>query len=49
VSENASPFKGWAIIELMGHRRLAGYVCERELASVVDAECVDDDDDEPFV
>jgi hypothetical protein len=26
------PFEGWAIVELMGHRRLAGYVREVELA-----------------
>lgn len=27
-----TPFEGWAIVELMGHRRLAGYVTEVELA-----------------
>ena len=27
-----SIFEGWAILELMGHRRLAGYVQEVELA-----------------
>lgn len=26
------PFVGWAILELMGHRRLAGYVTEIEMA-----------------
>lgn len=26
------PFEGWAIVELMGHRRLAGYVSEQEIA-----------------
>lgn len=26
------PFKQWAILELMGHRRLAGLVCEQEIA-----------------
>jgi hypothetical protein len=26
------PFEGWAILELMGHRRLAGFVRETELA-----------------
>lgn len=26
-------FKGWAVLELMGHRRLAGYVEEVEVAS----------------
>ena len=25
-------YEGWAILELMGHRRLAGYVSEAELA-----------------
>lgn len=25
-------FEGWAILELMGHRRLAGYVREHEIA-----------------
>jgi hypothetical protein len=25
-------FEGWAILELMGHRRLGGYVTETELA-----------------
>ena len=28
----AEVFEGWAIVELMGHRRLAGYVREVELA-----------------
>jgi len=28
----AEVFEGWAILELMGHRRLAGYVQEQELA-----------------
>lgn len=27
-----SPFEGWAILELMGHRRLAGLVREQEIA-----------------
>ena len=26
------PFKGWAVLELMGHRRLAGYVQEVQIA-----------------
>lgn len=25
-------FKAWAVVELMGHRRLVGYCCETELA-----------------
>lgn len=29
---SAETFKGWAILELMGHRRLAGYVTEEEIA-----------------
>ena len=27
-----SPFEGWAVLELMGHRKLAGYVSEQEIA-----------------
>jgi len=26
----SEPFEGWAIVELMGHRRLAGFVSEEE-------------------
>ena len=26
----SDPFEGWAIVELMGHRRLAGHVTEAE-------------------
>ena len=26
----SDPFEGWAIVELMGHRRLAGFVTEEE-------------------
>ena len=26
--ESKTAYEGWAILELMGHRRLAGYVCE---------------------
>lgn len=26
------PFEGWAIVELMGHRRLAGQISEQEVA-----------------
>lgn len=32
MTESKEPFEGWAILELMGHRRLAGYVSEVELA-----------------
>ncbi len=30
--DNDKPFADWAILELMGHRRLAGYVQEVEMA-----------------
>jgi hypothetical protein len=29
--ENGEQFEGWVILELMGHRRLAGYLREQEL------------------
>jgi len=29
---SASEFEGWAIVELMGHRRLGGFVTEVEVA-----------------
>lgn len=29
-----TPFASWCILELMGHRRLAGYVTEQEIAGV---------------
>lgn len=32
MSAEASEFEGWAILELMGHRRLAGYVRPVEIA-----------------
>ncbi len=32
MSSDSDTFSGWAILELMGHRRLAGYVTETELA-----------------
>lgn len=32
TSEQRTAFEGWAILELMGHRRLGGYVQEQELA-----------------
>jgi hypothetical protein len=31
VTETPAPI-GWAVLELMGHRRLAGYVSEQEIA-----------------
>ncbi len=30
--QTEQPWQGWAIVELMGHRRLAGYVCEQQVA-----------------
>lgn len=32
ADQDQAEFEGWAIIELMGHRRVAGYVTEREVA-----------------
>jgi hypothetical protein len=32
MSDAPPPFEGWAILELMGHRRLAGYVQAQEIA-----------------
>ncbi len=32
LTEEKKPDIGWAIVELMGHRRLAGYLTEAELA-----------------
>lgn len=33
MSDDAAPvFEGWAILELMGHRKLGGYVSEVEIA-----------------
>lgn len=32
TSQPESPFASWAILELMGHKRLAGYVTEQSLA-----------------
>lgn len=31
--ESVTPFESWAILELMGHRKLAGFVREAEIAS----------------
>ena len=31
-TEEPKPYAHWSILELMGHRRLAGYVTEHELA-----------------
>jgi hypothetical protein len=32
MSDQQDTFEGWAILELMGHRRLGGFVKEQELA-----------------
>lgn len=32
MSAEASPFEGWAILELMGHRRLGGLLSEAQVA-----------------
>lgn len=32
MSEQSAPFEGWAILELMGHRKLAGMLSEQEIA-----------------
>jgi hypothetical protein len=32
MTEKTETFEGWAILELMGHRRLAGFVREQEIA-----------------
>jgi hypothetical protein len=32
TGEEDSGFEGWAILELMGHRRLAGYLTEQQVA-----------------
>jgi hypothetical protein len=32
MSEEHNGFEGWAIVELMGHRRIAGYVKEETIA-----------------
>lgn len=32
ADETDTTFEGWAVLELMGHRRLGGYVTEVELA-----------------
>ena len=32
MSADSESFSGWAILELMGHRRLAGFVTEQQIA-----------------
>jgi hypothetical protein len=55
VSEQTA-FEGWAIVEIMGHRRLAGFVTEQQLAGagflrldIVGRDTVIDEDDGPEV
>lgn len=31
-TESTDKFEGWVILELMGHRRLAGFISEQEIA-----------------
>jgi hypothetical protein len=40
-------YQGWAILELMGHRRLAGYVQEQEIAGAAFLRLDVPDDDAP--
>ena len=32
IASSEDAFEGWCIVELMGHRRLAGHVSEQEIA-----------------
>lgn len=32
METNATPYEGWTILEVMGHRRLGGYVREQTIA-----------------
>lgn len=32
MSKNGRPFASWAVVELMGHQQIAGYVTEEEIA-----------------
>ncbi|HET7486860.1 MAG TPA: hypothetical protein VFJ85_02960 [Acidimicrobiales bacterium] len=32
MADDKAPFEGWAVLELMGHRRLGGYVAEATVA-----------------
>lgn len=47
TTESAAPFAEWCIVELLGHRRLAGYVQEVQLAGAgflrLDIPAADDD------
>lgn len=54
MTDDVKVFEGWAILELMGHRRLAGHVSEVEIAGqgflrLEIPEVVDDDDTYPAV
>ncbi len=35
MSETTSKFEGWALVEIMGHQRVAGYVTTEAFGSVV--------------
>jgi hypothetical protein len=47
VTEEKANYEGWTILELMGHRRLGGYVREQEIAGAaflrIDVPATDDD------
>lgn len=54
MTDDMKLFEGWAILELMGHRRLAGYVSEVEIAGqgflrLEIPEVVEDDETMPAV
>ncbi len=56
MSETETAFEGWAIVELMGHRRLAGFVTEQQIAGagflrldIVGRDTKVDEDDGPEV
>lgn len=50
--EQRETFQGWAILELMGHRRLAGFVSEQQVAGAafvrIDVPAVDGADATQF-
>ena len=47
MSEEKASFEGWCVLELMGHRKLAGYVREQAVAEPPRASMVDAVMDEP--
>lgn len=50
MSEEQNGFEGWAIMELMGHRRLAGHVSEQEIAGagMLRIDVYDGDGEQPY-